>query len=623
MVENKIFEIDMLNLDLLFVKHDVRTMSAYILETPYEDVKKLIYPHPPYKNFFVLKRNGTPRALSEPRLPLKLLQKKLLSYLKLSCSPFRAAVHGFVENRSILTNARQHCLSTQHQLLNLDLQDFFPSITFYRVRGVFQSHPFNFSYEVATVLAHLCTYNGVLPQGAPTSPFLANLVCRGLDRDLMELARRCRAIYTRYADDITFSFNVRSPERLPSALCSVTDGQVAVGAELGGVIHAHSFSINPSKTRLQNRSKRMEVTGLTINVFPNVRRRFVDKIRGALHAWEKYGYDAASVEWIRRAAESETPYESRPWKRQTRNCRPAELKNVIWGKLLYLRMVRGGDDILYARLADRFNYAVDRERAIKDFPAPHLPVEPVVRSQSDIGEGVFVLEWLGDYRIGSLSDLVCGQGSAFVYRELNLLVTCDHVLQGEYSFGSLKGSADYQSPDMHNQELKIVHASSQISWPAKILFRDRQLDVALISFDTSLLPRHRYFRARGAPIKRGEDGYLIGFPNYQNGKAANVLKDKVLNRTFPNKNMASFTVENAGSIRPGNSGGPFTDNSFEVAGLAQRGAFLGSGDDECLCFTVIDQVIDRWKLSLANARALSKSAFMADFKTNRLSRKFS
>lgn len=585
-------------LEQLLMRIDAKYMAFHVLGTPYEELKALIYPLPPYKHFIVTKRDGSPRVLAEPLLPLKLLQRRALVYLKSNVSPFRPAVHGFVEGRSILTNARQHCLPTQHQILNLDLEDFFPSISFYRVRGVLQAHPFYFSHEVATVLAHLCTLNGGLPQGAPTSPFFANLVCRGLDRDLTNLARRYRAIYTRYADDITLSFNVRSAERLPAAICSAQDGRVSIGKELSDVISEHSFKINSNKTRLRGRFQRMEVTGLTVNKFPNVRRRFVDKIRGALNAWEKYGYEAAAAEWERRAVDPSIAYESKPWKRQTRIKKVADLKNVIWGKLLYLRMVRGGDDVLYARLADRYNAVVKSGVAAGDFSAPLLPVEQVVRAPRDVDEGVFVLEWSGDFKFGSLEDMVSGQGTAFAYREANLLVTCDHVLWADVKIGKFEDRVDYAAPEVHGKTLQLVQPKTRRSWPAKVLFRDKQLDIALIAFDMDEPPPHRHFRAMDNPIQAGSSGFLIGFPNYQNGKLPNVLGDRVLNRTMPNRGMNSFTIENAASIRPGNSGGPFTNDSFRVAGVAQRGAYMGVGDDECLCFTIVDSIVSRWKETL-------------------------
>lgn len=593
--------ISIVALNALLMRTDVRWMSTKLLGLPYEQVKALIYPRPPYKHFVIKKRDGSPRFLAEPRLELKLIQKRILAYLEKQSGTMKPCVHGFVRKRSIKTNALQHCSPKSHHLLNLDLQDFFPSITFYRVRGVLQKHPFDCSYEVATVFAHLCTLDKTLPQGAPTSPLLANLVCRTMDRDLTDLARRYRATYTRYADDITFSFNVRSAERLPPAICSVTDGRVIIGPELQDLITTkHHFSVNPNKTRLRDRYRRMEVTGLTINEFPNVRRRFIDKIRGALHAWEKHGYDSAQASWEQRVVDAPAmDYEQRPWKRQSRTGKTPALKNILWGKLLYLRMVRGKDDVLYARLAERYNAAVERERMIGPFVASGLPVEPVVRNLDGVDEAVFVLEWDGDYHSSPNvhGDMVGGQGTAFVYKELNLLVTCDHVLRTEAKVGIMDVPTDYEAVEVVNKALMLVHPRTQQKWPAKVLHRSAQYDIALIAFDLPEHPAHRYFSAMDMPIKAHASGFLIGFPNYQDWKLPNTLGDKVVNRTMPNKGMDSFTIANAGSIRPGNSGGPFTDDRFRVAGVAQRGAFHGTGDDECLCFTILDTQIAAWKAS--------------------------
>jgi S1-C subfamily serine protease len=261
-------------------------------------------------------------------------------------------------------------------------------------------------------------------------------------------------------------------------------------------------------------------------------------------------------------------------------------------------MVRGPEDVLYARLAERYNAVVQAESNLGDFTAPLLPVEPAVRTQRDIDDSVFVLEWLGDYKSGDLEDIVSGQGTAFVYKKLNLLVTCEHVLWAEVKINSFKADVSYDDPDVKNVSFNLVQPKTRQSWPAKVLFRDRQLDIALIAFDVEEPPPHRFFRSTDSPIQTGSNGYLIGYPNYQPGKLPNILRDQVLNRTMPNKGMDSFTVANAGSIRPGNSGGPFTDESFHVAGVAQRGAFHGTGDDECLCYTIVDKIIERWQTSL-------------------------
>jgi len=583
----------------------VRSNSAWfsrnVLGMKYDSLKAIIYPRPPYKSFTIKKRNGTDRTIFEPRKRLKIIQLKVLAFLQERSTPLKPAVHGFVAKRSILTNALVHCSPKNHHVFNIDLEDFFPSITFYRVRGVLLHYPFKFSHEVATVIAHICTLDKMLPQGAPTSPFLSNLVCRTLDRDLTELARRGLARYSRYADDITFSFRVRKTAKLPAAICSVDDGgDLVIGTELHDIIvNKHHFKINAAKTRLSDRTRRMEVTGLTINRFPNVPRVFIDRIRGALHAWEKHGYVAADKMWKERVTAAATGvYEKKPWKRRTRRGHVPDLKNVLWGKLLYLRMVRGKDDLIYTRLAERYNDAVLVTAAIGPFAAPKLPVEPVVRDKETVPDACFVVEWTGDYdEPGVGTEIPISQGTAFVYRELNLLVTCNHVLEWENEEGGkFPAKIDYESQFLTGKSLRLVQPGTKKSWPAKILYRNKPMDFALLAFEDP--PQHRYFSAIDNPIEPGAQGFLIGYPAWKRWNLPDVNNQTVLNRTSPHAGMNSFTITGAGSIRPGNSGGPFTDDRFRVAGVAQRGAHMGVGHDESLCIEIIDDLIATYKASL-------------------------
>lgn len=576
----------------------VTCFSNHVLGVSYSVLRGMIYPSPPYKTFIIKKRDGSHRVISEPRNRLKIIQNKVLIFLTARSGAFRPAVHGFLYKRSILTNAQTHCSSKFHHVFNIDLKDFFPSITFFRVRGALRKQPFNFSHEVATVIAHICTLDGALPQGAPTSPFLSNLICRSMDRDLTELARRNLARYTRYADDITFSFSVRKASRLPAAICFVDENGPHLGAELQDLISKkHNFLVNSAKTRLSDRGRRMEVTGLTINRFPNVPRVFVDRIRGALHAWEKYGYCAANQEWQDRVrGGAAIAYEKKPWKRQTRKKKIPELKNVLWGKILYLKMIRGKDDGIYTRLAERFNSAVNTTVATLPFSAPKLPVQPVVRDKTMALDACFVVEWCGEYHssAGKCDDVVGGQGTAFVYRELNLLITCNHLFECTATINKHDFPSDFSHPEIFERTLELVHPSTKKRWPAKILHRDPSMDLALIAFEDPV-PPHRFFAAVERPIQPGAHGYLIGYPAWKKWNLPDFNAQQVLNRTLPNYGMNSFTISGAGSIRPGNSGGPFIDDRFRVAGMAQRGAYMGEGHDECLCFEIIDNLILMYK----------------------------
>jgi RNA-directed DNA polymerase len=571
---------------LALVREFVPHFSRIIVGMEYDDLQKIVYPAPKYRSFLISKRNGTPRLIDEPRKLLKIIQRRILAYLQKCASPPRKCVHGFVHDRSIVTNAESHCSPKVKHILNLDLADFFPSITFKRVRGVLRKAPFHFSHSVASLVSHICTRDGKLPQGAPTSPFLSNQVCRTLDREISELARRCRATYTRYADDLTFSFQHPQKEKLPLPICIWDHGEIFPGEELRSIIEKNGFLLNEEKTRLSDRFSRMEVTGLTVNNSPNVRRRFIDKIRGGLHAWETFGYELAQTEWLNKIKISASlPPKNRPWTRQTRTNLPPELKNVLWGRLLYIRMVRGKTDILYTRLAERYNLLCDIERLSNTFLAPSLPVEPIAQSRASAEEAIFLVKWDG---IAGKKYNVGGEGTAFIYRELNLVVTCDHVLNAKYEVESgHQFLCDYLDEDISAKSLFLVRPQSKEEFPARVLFRSKQLDLAILGFRNTP-PSHKYFSSSPGQIEIGSPGTLIGFPAYRKWNRADFLPESVLNYLEPYKNFRLMTITGAGAIRPGNSGGPFVDSQFRVVGVAQQGAYNGVGHDTCLTALMLD-----------------------------------
>ena len=178
---------------------------ASLLDVKYNRLIYCIYrtnPKKRYYSFQINKKNGKFRNISAPSPFIKILQQKLNQVLKAVYNP-KPSAHGFVINRSIVTNASKH-LSRKY-VFNIDLKDFFPSINFGRVRGMFMAKPYNLPEKVSTVLAHLCCFDRQLPQGAPTSPIISNMICGKLDSQLQQLASKYRCTYSRYADDITFS----------------------------------------------------------------------------------------------------------------------------------------------------------------------------------------------------------------------------------------------------------------------------------------------------------------------------------------------------------------------------------------------------------------------------------
>jgi RNA-directed DNA polymerase len=299
----------------------------------------IVPPHGRYETFEIPKKSGGTRDIAAPATALKILQRKLNQVLQQVYQP-KASVHGFVSQKSILTNARPH--SRQKYVLNIDLENFFPSINFGRVRGMFMAVPYGLNKEVSTILAQICCFNNQLPQGAPTSPIVSNMLCAKMDSQLLRLAEKYRCIYTRYADDITLS---TSMPQFPPALARISErtGQIELGDELANIIRANGFKPNAKKVRLQIRNRRQEVTGLTVNKFPNVERQYVRQIRAMLHAWEKFGLEAAENEFL-------TKYR----KKHRHPNHPAPLfKQVVKEKIEFLGMIRGKTDGIYLKFRNK------------------------------------------------------------------------------------------------------------------------------------------------------------------------------------------------------------------------------------------------------------------------------
>ena len=175
---------------------------AAILEiTPYQ-LYHFTHAGQTYTNLAIKKKHGGVRAIRAPIVGLKIIQSKLNQVLQAVYSP-ESVAHGFIEDRSVVSNAVMHCRA--RFLLNVALAKFFETITFARVRGMFMAKPYGRNKVVATILARLCCYQGVLPQGSPSSPVASNMLVARMDSQLNVLARTHKCIYSRYVDDLSFS----------------------------------------------------------------------------------------------------------------------------------------------------------------------------------------------------------------------------------------------------------------------------------------------------------------------------------------------------------------------------------------------------------------------------------
>jgi len=275
-----------------------------------------------YISFSVNKKSGGTRTISAPKTALKEVQSRL-NELLLIIYWERPSVHSFLKDRSIVSNAQKH--TRKRFIFNIDLKDFFPSIHFGRVRGLFMAGPYNLNKDAATVIAQIACYSGSLPQGSPCSPIISNMICSMLDKELQELAKKERCLYTRYADDMTFSTNLKE---FPKAIGYRGKTGVLAGRKLNKIITSNGFAINRDKTNLQTPKMRQEVTGLIVNKFVNVRRKTIRQVHAMLHAWEKFGLEAVEkehkVKYLSISEDAEKP----------------SFRNVVRGKIEFIRMVR-------------------------------------------------------------------------------------------------------------------------------------------------------------------------------------------------------------------------------------------------------------------------------------------
>jgi len=313
-----------------------------------------------YKSFELKKRKSTAsRTIRNPIKPLKEIQQKIARELLEIYKP-PVNVYGYIKDVGVKEKASRHV--GQRWVARVDLENFFGTFNFGRVRGMFRARPFNFPDALATVLAQLCVDENELPQGAPTSPVISNILMWRLDARLRRFARENRCIYTRYADDLVFSTNTR---RMSSGVCTVTNEDsdfptIHPGEALSREIRAEGFQVNEQKTRLFALTERQQVTGLTVNEKVNISRQYVKELRAVLYACSKHGVTAAAERFF----SSHYPKNVPPKKQAS------AFADVIKGRVMYVGHVKGYDSGTFRSLAAKLKVV------IPTFRAPEPPARP-------------------------------------------------------------------------------------------------------------------------------------------------------------------------------------------------------------------------------------------------------
>jgi hypothetical protein len=279
------------NLSLPLIEDDQEL--AALLEIEYRQLRHLAYHRDVmladhYHFYKIPKRSGGERCIAAPKPLLKQVQRTILTKM-LQHLPVSVDAHGFLKEKSVVTGAMAHAAKPQ-LLINMDIENFFPTITFERVRGLFRS--FGYSGYIASILAMLCTYcermpievkgqirqvkcsDRVLPQGSPASPMITNIICRGLDHKMAALAQRYQFCYSRYADDMSFSVSQDMEAGTLSQMLF----------QIQKIVKSEGFQVNRNKTHFLKRNNRQSITGVVINNEElGVPRVWIKKMRAALY----------------------------------------------------------------------------------------------------------------------------------------------------------------------------------------------------------------------------------------------------------------------------------------------------------------------------------------------------
>lgn len=488
-----------------------------------------------YHQFSIAKGKGSARTISAPDKRLKHLQRRLCLLLN-PLYRVRDPVHGFVEHRSVKTNALAHL--KKRFILNVDLKDFFPSITENRVVGLLEA--LGIESTVARIVARLSCNKDQLPQGAPTSPVLSNMICFRLDKQLMALAKEARCIFTRYADDITFSSHQPMTSLFESAVPPAGKfSPELLAPKLRNTFGSNGFALNSEKAHYADKHSRRMVTGLKVNELLNVDRRYVRNVRSALYSVETLGVAAAQKKFSTQHAGGNS-----------------ELGSHLAGKITWLRHIRGPSDPVFRSLASRFNTI---------FPNRKVEIAPTALEKRD--RAVWVVEHM---------DGEMWQGTAFFAKDVGL-VTANHCVSG-------------------SQEIEVYHPSKPANrFKAKILRSDEPRDLAILSHE---IPSTEFYELplSTTPVAVGQELVAVGYPGFGPGDGLNVRQGTVSSLTTKH---GVKLIEVSQKLAPGMSGGPIIDGNEAAVGVIFKG-----GPSEPRDFATHVDVLTAWLAEVTSSENL-------------------
>lgn len=492
-----------------------------------------------YTTFELKKKNkNETRTINSPIRQLLLIQQKIKCELE-KFYRYPSEVNGFIKGKSIIDNAKQHI--NKKYVINLDIEDFFPSIHYGRIYGLFRSKLFNFNKEISHLLTCLLTCDGALPQGSPTSPIISNLIFYSTDKQIIKYCRNKSIVYSRYADDITISFDKTEYISLffQNSMLKI------LNSEFENIFLNSGFSINQDKTRIQRYFMHQEVTGVKVNTKLNLNKSLKYQIRGTLHAIEKYGIENSTKEYCKK---NNIDYNSR---------HQIKLINKLSGLISYWGMVKGKYSREYTFFAEKFNKIIGKR---------HFNLSSCDKSII-LDKCILLIDY--DNMIS---------GTAFFYR--NLIITCNHCI-------------DELIPINNIYLFKNINYA--ISIKASLIFKDVHKDIAIFkpSNDDEIINLININKQ----ISVGDKVYIYGYPDYNN--STDFLTSQIEGNITNIRNYMStklYVVDCP--VQPGLSGGPVLNNSFNVIGMIVYGnkdLSTSKKENGFINIDIIDKCIDNLK----------------------------
>ena len=515
-----------------FKKLNTRVDVADLLEIDDKSLRYFLFVIPlekKYVTFEIKKKNGSSRVICAPVYELKCIQRKLAYVLSLIYSP-KLCAYGFIQDKNIVDNARHHI--RRSYVLNIDLKNFFNQIHFGRIRGMLKAAPYGLGDEAATTIAQLSCFNGSLPQGAPSSPILTNMVCAPLDNQLMSFSKRNNMVYTRYADDLSFS-----PYRqtFTQEVLSLNDGQLNLGNGLLNIIKKNNFEINQAKTKLKAKTERQEVTGLIVNKFPNLKYNYIKNLRAILYNCKAKGVYHTAIEYIGKGFchnPAIIKIENDPIKE---DIIVVWFKQVIKGKINYIKFVKGIRSITFLKFAQQANEIFDE---------PLFDITALDELNDIINRNTFILK----------CDTPEVQGSGFYVKEIGL-ITNSHVTDNGGFFNVF-------TPESYSKNTNLGIISKSINE----LISNKTIDYAIYKLNIDNITKVNI--GDSSKLKVGDKVIIAGYPNFKRGDTVTKQSCEIIGIT---SYFGAPFYKISGRIVHGASGGIVLNSDNEAIGIIKGG----------------------------------------------------